>query len=346
MLNAVPLVTVTRGDMVECTHLGSLAIVDADGKLLYSLGDPGLVTYPRSSAKPLQALPLVESGAVDHLGFSERELAIMCASHSGEEMHTSTVQGILTRIGLDASALMCGVHAPANRAAAARLAAAGQQPNSLHSNCSGKHSGMLAMARYLGVPHEGYFERDHPVQKRILALLSEFTDVPADRIILASDGCTVPTFGVSLYSFALGIARIVQPDRWPAARQEACRRVVHAMQTYPEMVGGTDRLDTDLMRVAGSTLICKGGAEGFYTLGVLPCAAFARGAGVAYKVIDGDVTNRARPAITIEILGQLGVLDARQVEALAKYHHAPVNNMRGAKVGEVSARFTVRELEK
>jgi L-asparaginase II len=342
MLSVVPLVNVTRGDLVECIHLGALAIVDADGKLLYSLGDPQLVTYPRSSTKPLQVLPLIESGGADHFGFSERQIAVMCASHCGEEFHTTTVQSILERIGLDKSALMCGIHAPINKAAAARLEQAGHKPTTLHSNCSGKHSGMLAMARFLGVPHEGYFEPDHPVQKRILALLSEFTDVPANKITLASDGCTVPTFGLPLSSFALAFARLAQPDRWPPARQAACRRVVNAMQTYPEMVSGTDRLDTDLMRVARPSLICKGGAEGYMALAILPSARFPRGAGIAFKMIDGDVTNRARSGATIEILRQLGVLNAGQLAALATYHSAPVMNMRGGKVGEVKAGFELK----
>jgi len=341
MLNVAPLVDVTRGDLVECVHLGALAIVDADGKLLHSIGDPYLVTYPRSSAKPLQVMPFVESGGFDHFGFSDRELAVMCASHCGEEFHTTSVQGILDRIGLDKSALMCGVHPPINREAAAKLAEAGEQPTTLHSNCSGKHSGMLAMARFLGVPHEGYFEAGHPVQQRIIKLLTEFTDLPAEKIALASDGCTVPTFGMPLYNFALGFARMVQPDRWSPLRQAACRRVVHAMQTFPEMVSGTDRLDTDLMRVAKGSLICKGGAEGYMTVGVLPSAAFPRGAGIAFKVIDGDVSGRARPVATIETLRQLGVLSASQLAALAKYHTTPVNNMRGAQIGEVCSCFAL-----
>jgi len=342
MLNVAPLVNVTRGALVESVHLGAMAIVDADGALLHSIGDPYLVTFPRSSAKPLQVLPFVESGGLDHFGFGERELALMCASHCGEEFHTTTVQAMLDRINLDASALMCGIHPPINKAAAARLEAAGEKPSTLHSNCSGKHTGMLAMARYLAVDHVGYTEPQHPVQQRILALLSDFVDVPVEKIALASDGCTVPTFGMPLYNFALGMARLVQPDRWAPARQAACRRVVHAMYTYPEMVSGTDRLDTDLMRVAKGALICKGGAEGYLAVGVLPSAAFARGAGIAFKVIDGDQVGRARPPITIEVLRQLGVLSNDQVKALAAYHTAPVKNGRGAAVGEVKTCFTLK----
>jgi L-asparaginase II len=341
MINVAPLVNVTRGDLVECTHLGALAMVDADGKLLHSIGDPYLVTYPRSSAKPLQVLPFVESGGAEHFHISDRELALMCASHCGEEFHTTSVQAILDRIGLDKSALMCGVHPPINKAAAARLEQAGEKPTTLHSNCSGKHSGMLAMARFLGVPHDGYTEPEHQVQKRILALLSEFSDLPTGSIALASDGCTVPTFGMPLYNFALGLARLVQPDRWSPVRQAACRRIVRAMQAHPEMVSGTDRLDTDLMRVANGSLICKGGAEGYLAVGILPSAAFPRGAGIAFKVIDGDQTSRARPPITIELLRQLGVLNVEQTSALAKYHTTPVKNMRGARVGEVSAYFSL-----
>lgn len=337
MLNVAPLVNVTRGDVVECVHLGALAIVDPDGQLLHSIGDPYLVSYPRSSAKPLQVLPLIESGGAEHFGFSDREIAVMCASHCGEDYHVEAVQGILDRIGLDKSALMCGIHPPINKAAAERLAAAGEKPTTLHSNCSGKHSGMLAMARFLGIAHEGYYRPDHLVQKRIIALLSEFTDLPAEKIKLASDGCTVPTFGMPLYNFALAFARLVEPGRWPPLRQAACRRVVRAMQTHPEMVSGTARLDTDLMRVAEGSLICKGGAEGYMALGILPCPQLPRGAGIAFKVIDGDAIGRARPVATIEILQQLGILSEVQLSALAAYRTLPVTNMRGAQVGDVKA---------
>lgn len=342
MPDIAPLVTVTRGNLVECTHYGALAVVDADGRLLHSIGDPYLVTYPRSSAKPLQALPLVESGGADRFGFSDREIAIMCASHTGEDVHLATVQGILERIGLDASALLCGVHPPINKAAATRLVQAGRSPTPLHSNCSGKHAGMLALARFLGLPHEGYEKPDHVVQKRILDVITAFTDVPVANIILASDGCTVPTFGMPLYNFALAFARLVQPDRWAPLRQAACQRVIRAMQAHPEMVSGSDRLDTDLMRVAGDALICKGGAEGFLAMGILPCPLYPRGAGIAVKVIDGDSAGRARPAIAIELLRQLGVLDNDQLAALAGYHKSPVNNMRGARVGTIEACFRLK----
>lgn len=345
MLNVVPLVEVTRGDLVECIHLGAVVAVDADGRLVYSAGDPYLVSYPRSSTKPLQVLPFIESGGAEHFGFSDRQIAVMCASHAAEDVHTDTVQSILDRIGLDKSALMCGIHAPGNKAAAARLVEQGLKPTTLHSNCSGKHSGMLAMARFLGVPYEDYYAVDHPVQQRILALLSEFTDMPADQIILASDGCTVPTFGMPLYNFALGFARLVEPGRWDAKRQAACRRVVHAMQTYPEMVAGTERLDTDLMRVAKGSLMCKGGAEGYMSVGILPSAAFPRGLGVVFKIIDGDPIGRARPVATIEVLRQLGVLDDEQLAALASYRRAAVKNMRGAVVGEVRANFELHRTE-
>lgn len=336
------LVDVTRGALVESAHRGAAAIVDADGKLLYSIGDPYLVTYPRSSAKPFQALPLLESGAADHFHFSEREIAIACASHAAEDFHVETVSGILARLGLDESALMCGIHPPANKAAADALRAAGLKPTTLHSNCSGKHSGMLALATFMGVPTEGYYRPAHPVQQRILEVVSDFCGLAEGEIVLASDGCTVPTFGMPLYSFAWGLARFVDARSWPESRQAACRRIVQAMQRHPEMVAGTARLDTDLMRVAGGSLISKGGAEGYHAVGVLPGGVFGKGVGVALKVMDGDVTGRARPPAVIEILRQLGVLGDEQVGALSSYHHAPVNNMRGSVVGEVRPALTLR----
>jgi L-asparaginase II len=341
MFNVEPLVAVTRGPLVESWHMGALAVVDVSGRVVFSLGDPGLVTFVRSSAKPLQAIALVESGAADHFGLTAAEIAVTTGSHNGEDFHTAAVSSILSKIGLGPAALACGVHAPLHRPTARRLLEAGEKPMALHNNCSGKHAGMLALAQHLGATPEGYYHPDHPVQQLIRQTMAEMTDLAPEAIALGVDGCGVPVFGLPLANFALAYARLADPRGLPAARQAACERIVRAMQAHPEMVGGTERLDTDLMRATRPRLIAKGGAEGYYATGLLPDAAAGRpiGYGLALKVADGDVDGRARPVIVIETLRQLGVLGDGELAALARYRHAEVRNHRGEVVGEVRPVF-------
>jgi L-asparaginase II len=340
---AAALVEVRRGPIVESRHRGHLAVVAGDGKTIAELGSPDTVTYLRSSGKPFQTLPLVASGAADRFGFATQEIAIACGSHSGEPIHVETVRSMLQKIGLDASALKCGVHVPFNIAVARELAERGEQPSVLQNNCSGKHAGMLALALHLDAPTETYDQSNNPVQQEIVRTVSEFAGDPLDEIAIGTDGCGVPVFGVSVRSMALMYARLVNPpDTLPATIREACRRVVTAMIEYPEMVGGTvDRLDTELIRIGAGTLISKVGAEGVYTVGVLPCEAWPAGLGLALKIEDGD-NQRARPPAVIEALRQMGVLDDEALAALAPHARSVIKNHRGDHVGEVRACFTLK----
>jgi L-asparaginase II len=331
------LVEVTRGPLVESRHLGAAAVVDAAGSLLFSVGNPDLVTYLRSSAKPMQAVAVVESGAAAAYGFSPREIAIFAASHNGEEMHTTTVSRILARLGLDNRSLACGVHEPLHKATAERLREAGEAPSVLHNNCSGKHAGMLALARQMGVPTEGYYRPEHPVQQRILATVASLTGMAPSEIAVGVDGCGVPVFGMPLRSAALAFARLADPRQLAPERAAAVRQVVSAMQSNPEMVAGTDRFDTDLMRQTRPRVFCKGGAEGYYALGLLPDPTAGRpvGVGLALKVVDGDRDGRARPVAVMEALRQLGVLTDEDLTALAIYRSVEARNHRGDVVGQV-----------
>lgn len=340
-----PLVEVWRGDIVESRHRGHVVAVDGRGRVVARLGEPETVTYLRSSAKPHQAVPLVASGAAARFGLTPPELAVTCGSHSGEPAHEEAVAGMLRKIGLEESALKCGAHEPFSREAAEELRRRGERPRVLQNNCSGKHTGMLALARHLGAPTETYDHPDNPVQQAILSTVAQFSDVPADELAVGTDGCGVPVFGMPLRAMALTYARLVAP---PAEFGEettlACARLVAAMTEAPEMVGGTrERLDTELMRAAGGRVISKVGAEGVYTVGVLPCEDWPHGLGLALKIEDGE-DRRARPTVVIESLRQLGALTREAVASLAPYASFPISNHRGDLVGQVRANFELERL--
>lgn len=330
------LVHITRGDMVECLHTGDVAVVNETGKLLYSVGDPERVSYLRSSAKPAQALPIVESGAIDHFRLSERELAVMCASHNAETIHTETVLGILRKIGLSEAALQCGVHAPYDAQANEQLVLAGRKPTAVHCNCSGKHSGMLTLAQMMGWPVEGYYMPDHPVQRAAKEAVASMADYPEDKIIVGTDGCGVPVFGMPVRNMAVSFAQFAKPDRLPEKRQAAARRIVKAMTAEPQMIAGRNRFNTDLVSACRGKIIAKSGAEGVFCLGVV-----GEGIGIAMKVDDGN--SRPHPVVVTTILKQLGYLDADAERELARYVRPEVRNHRDEVVGRIVPVFELRK---
>jgi L-asparaginase II len=340
---AEPLVEVRRGSITESRHRGHIVAVDGDGQIVAELGAPHTLTFLRSSSKPHQAIPLVAMGAADRFDFTEKEVAISCASHNGEQIHTETVARMLEKIGLDESALKCGVHEPYSMDAARELGERGEQPTQLHNNCSGKHAGMLALALHLNAPTETYDQPDNPVQLNIVRRISQFSGVPVEDIAIGIDGCGVPTFGVTVRAMALMYARLVAPPGdFDDETRQASRRIVSAMSNYPEMIGGrAERLDTVIMQAAQGRVISKVGAEGVYTAGVLPSEEWPRGLGLALKIEDGE-DRRARPTVVIESLRQLGVLKAEALEAVRQYASFPIQNRRGDKVGEVCASFELK----
>jgi L-asparaginase II len=342
MLTPAPLVEVTRGSITESRHRGHVVAVDADGRILAQLGAPETITYLRSSAKPLQAVPLISTGAADRFNFTSQEIAVACGSHSGEPVHEEIVAAMLAKTGLGAGALKCGVHEPFGKEAAQELRRRGRKPRVLQNNCSGKHAGMLALALHLGGAPETYDQPDNPAQLAIAQTIAQFSGVPCEEIAFGVDGCGVPVFGVSVRAMALTYARLVAPpDCFDPPTRDAAARVVAAMRAYPELVGGTsERLDTELMR-ASAGVISKVGAEGVYTVGVEPTARWPRGLGLALKIEDGE-DRRARPTVVIESLRQLGVIDEAALERLARYAKFIVRNHRGDEVGEVRASFELK----
>jgi L-asparaginase II len=298
-VKATVFVEVVRGPIVESQHYGVAAVVDAAGRIVAQAGDPGLVSYYRSASKPLQAIPRVESGAAAHFGLTPAEIAVITGSHGGEDIHVAEVQAILAKIGAGVEALHCGVHPAYDKGTAAAMRARGEEPTALNNNCSGKHAGMLALARFHGWPLDGYWEADHPVQRAMRQVIADFCDVPVDQIAQGVDGCSVITFGVPVKAMALSFARLVDPPaHWPAARRAACHTVVAAMAAHPEMVAGRHgRLDTDLMRATGGRVIAKAGAEAVYCMAQRPGDG-TPGLGLALKLLDGDEGGRARnPAV-------------------------------------------------
>jgi L-asparaginase II len=341
---AAPLVEVKRGAITESRHRGHIVAAEPDGNVVAYAGSPQNVTFLRSSAKPFQALPLLVSGAAEKFGFTDREVALVCASHNGEPIHTELAASMLQKIGLGPEALKCGVHEPYSVEVAARLRLQGQAPNVLQNNCSGKHIGMLALAKHLGAPTENYDSPENPVQKAIVETVSQFSGVPVTDIAVAIDGCGAPVFGITVKAMALAFARLVSPPpTFDTATREACQRIVRVMNAYPELIGGTsDRLDTEIMRAAPGRLVSKVGAEGVYTAGVNPCEEWPKGLGLAIKIEDGD-DRRARPTVVIESLRQLGVLSDESLDALSRYAFFPVVNRRGDLVGEVIASFSLQK---
>jgi len=324
-------VAVTRGGLVESMHAVSVAVVDADGRLVALAGDPDRVAFYRSAAKPLQALPLVEDGVADALELTGEELALCCASHSGEPRHLEVARSILRKAGLGPAALACGPHLPFREEAAARLLAEGGRPEALHNNCSGKHAGMLALAAAHGWPTEGYHEAEHPVQRRMLAEVARWTGLEEAHIGTGVDGCGVTCFAVPLRAMAYSFARFAR-----AARDgESAHRVVSAMTGSPNMVGGTGRLCTAVMQSTGDRLFVKTGAEGVYCAGIPE-----RGIGVALKV--GDGAKRAAEVALLHVLEQLDALGDDDRRALREYRDPEVRNTRGDVVGGLEGELPLR----
>jgi L-asparaginase II len=252
-------VEVVREGLVESRHRVHAAIVDSEGRLRASVGDPELETFVRSAAKPFQALPIVSDGAMDRFGITLEELAVCCGSHSAEPRHVEVVRSLLRRVGIDGEALACGPQPPLHKGSRRALAEAGLEPLRMHNNCSGKHAGMLALARAHGWDIEDYHRADHPVQQRLLSEIARWVGMPAEAIGLAVDGCGVVCFAMPLRQMALGYARLARGAR---LGDHDPTFVVGAMTAYPEMVAGEGRLCTDLMRRTTSRTFAKVGAEG------------------------------------------------------------------------------------
>jgi L-asparaginase II len=320
-----PILVVSRGELTESTHYGAAAVVDKNGKLIASIGDPNMVMFMRSTAKPLQALPLIEAGGHERFGITPKEIALICSSHSGTVDHFETVVNLQHKIGVTEEFLQCGVHPPYDRVSANLLVEKGLQPSQNHHDCSGKHTGKLALAKL-----------DHPVQKEILKTIAEMCEVSEDEIVIGIDGCSAPVHGLPLYNAALGLAKIADPSGLSSERAAACRVISSAMMEHPFMVAGPKRFDTDFMEVVKGRIFVKSGAEGYLGIGIL-AADGKPGMGITIKISDGDATGRARPAAALEIMRQLGALSESDLKQVKSYStHKNVENWRKLVVGQLT----------
>lgn len=332
---------VLRGGRVESVHRGIAAIVDADRGIAGAVGDPRTPVYIRSAGKPFQALPLLEAGGERLFGLSNDEVALLCASHGGEPRHVRVARRMLRRGGFTVEDLACGAHWPMHEGSARALVRAGRRPTPLHNNCSGKHAGLLLACRAFGFSPKGYVEPDHPIQKEILRRVSEICGVPATRIPIAVDGCSLPVFELPLSALALGYARLVVA---PSAgerpeRVRARRTIVRAMTKSPGMVAGAGRFTTDLIEAGRGRWIGKEGAEGVYAMGLRPTSTGGPALGIALKIEDGS--SRPRDAVTLAILERACPMPEAASRTLEPYRNPVIRNVRGAAVGRIEARFTV-----
>jgi L-asparaginase II len=337
------LVEVTRGDRVESVHRGSVAVVAPDGSLVASVGDPDQFAYVRSSAKPFQLAPFVVSGHFDEYRLGSEALAIMAASHSGEDRHVRLVQEILRGAGLTSAVLQNQVHPPFDTETAQRLIRDGEQPTALRGNCSGKHAGMILFAKASGWPIETYWQPDHPVQVLAGETISALSDVPPAALATATDGCGVVTFGMPIRGLATAFARLADPSSVAdGPLSQALYRIRDAMMAHPELVAGERRrIDTVLMRAYPRLVVSKGGAEGVLAMGLPPGALpaespFGEGPlGIAVKVEDGNLGRRAGDAISVAVLRQLGLITDPLPAGLDEFAAPPIVDPRGEPSGEV-----------
>jgi L-asparaginase II len=326
------IVRVWRGSLTESIHRGHIAVVNKNGELQYSLGDPYFTTFARSTAKLIQAIPIIESGAAERFGFTEAEIALFCASHNGEEEHVATVLSILSKLGLASEHLQCGSHEPFHEPTTLSMRSNRVAPTSLHNNCSGKHSGMLALAVHRQTPHDNYLSIDHPVQQLMLQAVSEMSGVAKDDIALGIDGCGVPVFGMGIDRLATAYAKLGQPQGLSEARATACQTIIKAIRQHPYYLAGSDRFDTQLIEATQGRIVGKMGAEGLFAM-----TAPESGLGIVIKVEDGN--QRALYPAAVEALQQLGLLTPSELKALSSFHSPKIHNWQKTEVGHIRPDF-------
>ncbi|MEZ5668468.1 MAG: asparaginase [Alphaproteobacteria bacterium] len=323
-----PIVEVLRGGVVESRHFGAAAVVAADGHVVGAWGDIQQPVFPRSAIKPMQALPLLESGAADAFDLDAREIAIACASHCGSAGHVRTVAAMLGRVGLDAAALACGARTPSDRDEVRRLAHGDEEPGRAHNGCSGKHAGMILVARHLGAAWQGYHRIEHPVQQRVVGTLEQMTGLDLFGAARAIDGCSLPIWALPLGNLALAMARLADPVDLSEARQAAIDRIWQAQASAPEMVDGPGGFVTEALRLGEGRLLVKNGAEGVHVASLRE-----EGLGIAVKIADGG-DRAAQVAIAALVLryGEPGRAVRAHLRAAAG---PPVLTWAGEKAGAI-----------
>ncbi len=336
-----PIAAVTRSGRAESWILGAAAVATPAGRLVASTGDPNLATFIRSAAKPFQILPLLLAGGVERFGLEPADLALICASHGGRPEHTERAARLLERGGFSVSDLLCGAHAPFDPQAARDLLNRGEAPSALHSNCSGKHAGMLLACLQLGFPTAEYTAPEHPLERRMLAWMAALARVEESEIGLGIDGCSIPAFHMTLAAVARAYAALADPAGAGLAPDVAgaLDQVAEAMGAAPEMVAGPGRFTTRLITATGGRVIGKEGAEGFYAMAVRSPFPL----GLAFKVADGG--ERGRDGVALEMLRQMGALSGEELAELDDLMRPQIRTIRGEAVGEVTPEIELVGIE-
>lgn len=323
---------------MEAIHYGSVAVVGGDGKLSHYAGDPYLKTMTRSSIKSFQVMPLLITGAADHYGFTSRQIAIMCGSHNGTDDHREVVFGNLERAGCRPTDLRCGTHWPMQMEQAREYPRNGEDCDPLRHNCSGKHSGFLALARFLGEPVEKYLDPNSKTQTMVRNVLAQMCEYPADQMPVGIDGCSAPNYPLPLYNLALGFKKLANLDAPDPKMMQVLARVKGAMTEFPEMVSGDGRFDLDLARSFPGNLVCKVGAESIEGIGLSDPPL-----GIVVKIHDGNW--RALGAVCVAVLKQLGLIKSIDDFPYLKRHEMPeVRNVRNTVTGRIVADVSLKRV--
>lgn len=330
------LVNTYRGQLVDLITTGSIAVVNAKGDLLYSAGNPGETAYARSSAKLMQAVVPVMSGAADHYGITNQEVAQIASSHSGEQIHVDTVRSILKKADIPEQALQCGAHYPFKADVAQRMKRAGDKPLAVHNNCSGKHAGMLITVKYLGEDMDTYYQKEHPHQQRIIKTIGDLCEYDSDKIIIGLDGCGVPVHALPLHNFALGMARMCKPETLQKEYREAAARVVDAVTSYPVNASGSNRIDNKIISRYPGRIVVKSGANGYFAGGI-------PGEGIGFAIKTNDGIAEPRNIVLIELLHQMGVIPKEDLEYFKAEHTAVIYNHKNELTGYSEPVFCLKK---
>lgn len=322
---------ITRGDMVESFHRGAAAVVDSTGKIVASYGNIRRLIYPRSAIKPMQALVLAESGAMEHFDLSDQELALACASHSGEPAHVEIIQSWLQKINLDEQALECGAQEPTHKKSRYELVQKYTPAGAVHNNCSGKHTGFLTAAVHWNHQTSGYIKKSHPVQQKMIQTLQELTDEPLEHRPTGIDGCGIPVVGVSLTGIALACARMASRNFNSSQRRDATEKITNAMAQYPYLIAGSGRFCTAVIEKTNGVALVKVGAEGVYSCMVMN----GSGLGIALKIDDGS--RRAAEVLMGALLARHCNLPATMIEELQPWFSPIVKNIAKLEVGKMQS---------
>lgn len=331
------LVTHSRGGITESFHRGVICVVNEHGNIIASLGDVKQICFPRSALKYFQHIPLITSGAFEHFGFTLKDLALMCGSHNGEDMHVEGANHILSKIGLNVSNLGCGSQAPTHKSDYVKIIRNGQEPTAIHNNCSGKHGGFLAYCVFNGLSTSDYLNLDHPLHQEIRKTSAMMHEMEPEELIPGIDGCSAPIFGMPVYNQAIAYKNLMAPEKFGTAIAKACHMITEAIATYPELIAGTKRYCTDLISVTSGKVIGKTGADGVYSIGI-PSKKW----GVCIKIDDGKMGPQYNVAQSL--LETLNLVSEEEASKLQGYLESEIRNWAGLTTGKTQVTPIVQNL--